>query len=341
MPLDSLQLVTLSPIILPILLTFAVALLGTGLIHKLFFWMKFLDYPNERSSHTIPKPSGGGIAILVAIGISLIIFELDKVFLPPGTKLIFIMAIIIGAISLLDDIKGLSPLSRLFFQILCISFTIVNIELPNSITLKPLPEWVQLFFVGMFWLWFMNLYNFMDGIDAITSVETSFICLSIIFLSFISLSPPSLIAPAAIITAASSGFLVWNWPPSKLFLGDAGSVPLGFLVGWLLIEVFFSGYWVVAMILPGYYLADATLTLMNRLWQGKNIWRSHQEHFYQRAFLGGLSHSAIVMRLIFVNLLLLSISAMLAREYPILALLAAIVLIGLFLFFLASQKKVI
>ena len=125
-------------------------------------------------------------------------------------------------------------------------------------------------------------------------------------------SPPSvagLIPVTALLAAAilggALGFLLWNWSPAQIFLGDIGSVPLGYLTGFLLIDVAARGHWKIALILPLYFLADATITLLHRLLQGERIWQPHRRHYYQQAVRRGLGHAAVVRRVIAANLLLI------------------------------------
>ena len=99
-----------------------------------------------------------------------------------------------------------------------------------------------------------------------------------------------LIFPTAIVCLAIIGFLPWNWSPAKLFLGDVGSVPIGFILGWLLLELAGEGLWVAAVALPGYYVADTTITLCRRAIGGELVWKSHRKHFYQLAVIGKLTH---------------------------------------------------
>jgi UDP-N-acetylmuramyl pentapeptide phosphotransferase/UDP-N-acetylglucosamine-1-phosphate transferase len=101
------------------------------------------------------------------------------------------------------------------------------------------------------------------------------------------------------------GFLYWNWDKAEVFLGDVGSIPLGYLLGWLLLATAAAGQWEAALILPLYYVADASLTLIRRLLRGKRIWRAHREHYYQRAVQRGLSHAAVVKRILACNVLLI------------------------------------
>jgi UDP-N-acetylmuramyl pentapeptide phosphotransferase/UDP-N-acetylglucosamine-1-phosphate transferase len=108
------------------------------------------------------------------------------------------------------------------------------------------------------------------------------------------------------LTGAAIGFLVWNWSPAKIFLGDVGSVPLGYILGFLLLDLAVRGYWKIALILPLYFLADATITLVRRLLRGERFWQAHREHFYQQAVRRGLGHAAVAKRVIAADLVLIA-----------------------------------
>jgi len=127
---------------------------------------------------------------------------------------------------------------------------------------------------------------------------------------------------AQIVAAAIAGYLFWNWHPAKVFMGDAGSIPLGFLLGWLMIDLACRGYWAAAAILPLYFAADATLTLSKRLLRGEKPWRPHREHFYQRAVMSGTSPSVVVKQVSAVNVALIGL-ALLSIRYPASALTGA------------------
>jgi UDP-N-acetylmuramyl pentapeptide phosphotransferase/UDP-N-acetylglucosamine-1-phosphate transferase len=159
------------------------------------------------------------------------------------------------------------------------------------------------------WLWFVNLYNFIDGIDGIAGSLTAMAGLGIVFVAMAAGLDPVLPLLAAATGGAALGFLAWNWHPARIFLGDVGSVPLGFVVGGLLILLACRGEWAAALILPGYALGDATLTLLGRMVRGERFWRPHREHFYQRAVQGGLSHDAVVRRILLVQTMLLLLAA--------------------------------
>jgi UDP-N-acetylmuramyl pentapeptide phosphotransferase/UDP-N-acetylglucosamine-1-phosphate transferase len=137
-----------------------------------------------------------------------------------------------------------------------------------------------------------------------------------------------------VIAATMIGFLVWNWHPARIFLGDVGSIPLGFLLGWLLLDLAASGLWQAALILPLYYLADASLTLLRRLLRGAVIWHAHREHCYQQAVQRGRSHAAVSRAVAFTNLLLVGLAFVAASPsgppiLPWLILAAAIIIVGL------------
>jgi UDP-N-acetylmuramyl pentapeptide phosphotransferase/UDP-N-acetylglucosamine-1-phosphate transferase len=185
-----------------------------------------------------------------------------------------------------------------------------------------LPLMLDRLVLGIAWLWFINLFNFMDGIDGLAGSETIAIALGYIaLLTFAGLDGP-LWWLALIIAAAAVGYLFWNWHPAKVFMGDAGSIPLGFLLGWLMIDLAFKGHWPAAVILPLYFAADATFTLLKRGLRGETPWKAHREHFYQRAVLGGATPSGVVRRVSAANVVLLSL-AVLSMTRPALALAAA------------------
>jgi UDP-N-acetylmuramyl pentapeptide phosphotransferase/UDP-N-acetylglucosamine-1-phosphate transferase len=172
----------------------------------------------------------------------------------------------------------------------------------------------------------------MDGIDGIAGSEAVAIGLGLLLAASGGLMFDFSIAfPAAVIVLATLGFLVWNWAPARIILGDVGSVPLGFMLGFLLRELALRGLWKAALILPLYFLADATLTLLRRLARGERPWQAHREHFYQRAVQRGLSHSAVVLRVIAADAILVA-CAWIAEIYSGFAGLAvAVATVGLLL----------
>ncbi|MEM7171718.1 MAG: UDP-N-acetylmuramyl pentapeptide phosphotransferase, partial [Pseudomonadota bacterium] len=188
------------------------------------------------------------------------------------------------------------------------------------------------------WVWFINLFNFMDGIDGITAAETVSICLGLSLVALLQGWELADFGLPLLLLGGLAGFWPWNRSPAKLFLGDVGSVPVGFMVGWLLLSAMEKGQWAVALILPLYYLMDSSLTLAKRLLRGERIWRAHREHFYQRAVQGGESHAKVVWLISICNLILICLSLISLSGYDVLCAFAALVIVGLILMKLNSPK---
>jgi UDP-N-acetylmuramyl pentapeptide phosphotransferase/UDP-N-acetylglucosamine-1-phosphate transferase len=187
-----------------------------------------------------------------------------------------------------DDRVSLTARTRLLVHLAAVAAGLYALPAREFIFQGWLPFWADRTVAALLWIWFLNLYNFMDGIDGITGIETSCIAGGLWLLS-----PAE--GQAAVLAGAAAGFLIWNWHPAKIFLGDSGSVPLGYLLGWLLLRMAGDGVWAPALILPAYYLADATITISKRALRGEKIWQAHREHFYQRAVQGGTSHRLVAL----------------------------------------------
>lgn len=241
------------------------------------------DIPNARSSHAKPVPRGGGIGAGLGLLAGLAVFATSG--MPPPAYLVVGSAVFLAAVSLLDDARPIRARYRLLAQIAAVGFGLW-IYAPALALPEILPVWLWLVMAFFGWLWFVNLYNFMDGIDGISGAETIALGAGIIAVWLAAGNPAGWDFPVAIgiaAAAAMAGFLVWNRHPARIFLGDVGSIPLGFLLGAALLDIAGSGALEAAVILPLYYLADATITLTRRLFRGEKVWLAHREHFYQRA----------------------------------------------------------
>jgi UDP-N-acetylmuramyl pentapeptide phosphotransferase/UDP-N-acetylglucosamine-1-phosphate transferase len=291
---------------------------------------EILDLPNERSSHRVPTPRGGGIAVIGSLLLAWIVLAgIGSV--PAGVFGIALGAILLAAVSWIDDLRSLSPLARLLAQ-----------AAAGAIGLAVLPEKPGLFSltaIGLIWLWWINLFNFMDGIDGLAGSEAAAIGTGLLlFATFGTGSDPALRELAAAVTGAAVGFLVWNWSPARIFLGDVGSVPLGYVLGFLLLDLAVRGYWKIALILPLYFLADATITLARRLLRGERVWKAHREHFYQQALRGGLGHAAVVRRVIAADLLLIGCGWAAENGWAAISLAASAAITGILLVALAHSS---
>lgn len=270
------------------------------------------DTPSARSSHTTLKPRGGGIALLaVVLPAWLIAGWLTDA--PPWalTGLTALLAVL----SFVDDVRGLSAAVRLPIHGAAVAAGLIALD-PPALVPTLLPGWLDVTVTALAWLWFVNLYNFMDGIDGITGVQTVAVAAG---LGAVALVVGDGVAGAVLpwlLAGGAAGFLWWNWAPARVFLGDVGAVPLGFALGWLLLDLAATGYLVAALILPGYYLVDATVTLARRLLRGARVWRPHKEHAYQRAVQRGLCHSAVARRVAAADLLLVACALWAATGAP-------------------------
>src|SRR5579863_2670578 len=283
---------------------FLISCLATRALATLLSRRQLLDVPNERSSHTVPVPRGGGIAIIGTIAAAWVALWAAGI-LPPVNLTIAADMVALAAVSWLDDRRGLSPGIRLLAQFAAVVAGLW--ALPHGAVFQNwLPLGLERVVLALAWVWFLNLFNFMDGIDGMAGSEAAAIGVGLVLvLSLGGARDIGILAPAAAIAAAALGFLVWNWAPARIFMGDVGSVPLGYVLGYLLCRLTLDGWWKAALILPAYFLADATLTLLRRLARGERIWQAHREHFYQRAVQRGLGHDAVVLRVIAANAMLI------------------------------------
>ncbi|MXQ11938.1 glycosyl transferase [Microvirga makkahensis] len=264
-----------------------------------------LARPNARSSHKIPTPQGGGIAVLGAsLLMSILFFRIGE-----STQLLVLGTAALGLafVGAVDDIRPLPPLLRLLLQTIAVTAVI----LVSGVRI--LPNWVPLqaeqTFLVLGGVWFVNLVNFMDGLDWITVAEMVPITAFIALLPLLVPLPTSWTIMAAVVCGALLGFAPFNRPVARLFLGDVGSLPIGLLVGWMLLELAGTGALVAAILLPLYYLMDATITLFRRLAKGERVWEAHRSHFYQRATDNGFSVMSVVAHVFVLNLALAALAA--------------------------------
>jgi len=216
-------------------------------------------------------------------------------------------------IDVVDDIRGLGPVPRLLVQAVAVGVVIAT--LPSDVRIVPLLpralEWVLLLVGGV---WFVNLVNFMDGIDWMTVAETVPIAAGAALLGLIGAVPLSTVLVALALLGATIGFAPFNRPVARLFLGDVGSLPIGLMLGWILMVLASRGHLAAALLLPLYYLADATITLARRLARREAVWQAHRTHFYQRATDGGFAVTEIVVRVFVLNIALATLALVSAIE---------------------------
>jgi UDP-N-acetylmuramyl pentapeptide phosphotransferase/UDP-N-acetylglucosamine-1-phosphate transferase len=327
----------MTPLALTFPLVFAATAVGTRIALGWLRKRQILDHPNERSSHRLPTPRGGGLAVVPAILAAWVALALAGDALPgqwPATA----AAVGLFVLSWQDDRVGLSARLRIAVHFAAAAVGLAWLPSDRLVFQGLLPLFADRAAALLCWVWFINLFNFMDGIDGISGVETALVGSGLVL---VALGAPTLAAMAplaAAAVAAGLGFLVWNWHPARIFLGDSGSVPLGYLLGWLLLVAAAHGAWAAALILPAYYLADATLTLVKRALTGQNLFQAHRQHLYQRAVQGGASHARVVRLILGVDCLLVGL-ALIGGPHPIAALVAAAVVVAALLAGLARLGR--
>jgi UDP-N-acetylmuramyl pentapeptide phosphotransferase/UDP-N-acetylglucosamine-1-phosphate transferase len=297
---------------LALLVVAAAAALSAGLIVVLLPALRrhALARPNVRSSHVEPTPQGGGIAVMVATAI--VALAAVTLTAPPDERVqlawMLGAAALIAAVGAVDDVRPMPVMPRLLLQALAVAVTIA--VLPADLRIVPALPWVfERALLGLACLWFVNLANFMDGIDWMTVAEAVPVTGGLVALGWLGALPPAAVVAALALLGAIVGFAPFNRPVARLFLGDVGSLPVGLLLAWLLIMLALHGHVAAALLLPLYYLADATVTLARRLVARERVWQPHRTHFYQRATEGGFTVSEIVARVFVVNLVLAILAA--------------------------------
>ncbi|MGY0710822.1 MraY family glycosyltransferase [Azospirillum argentinense] len=293
--------------------SFALSWLLTGRVLAYLRRKAILDHPNDRSSHSIPTPRGGGWGVMLTLlpAWAVIAATADD---PLRALPILVGAVALMAVSWMDDRRGLGPAPRFLAQIAAVVAGLSALPagaLPGDglVFQGLLPFWADRLVAAVGWLWFVNLFNFMDGIDGLAGGEAASIGAGLALVAALAGLDPALALYGLAAAGAALGFLMWNWHPAKLFMGDVGSVPLGFTLGWLLLALAASGLWVAALLIPAYFLADATFTLLRRLVEGKKVWQAHREHFYQKATQRGRSHAQVVRLVLMLNAALLLLAA--------------------------------
>jgi UDP-N-acetylmuramyl pentapeptide phosphotransferase/UDP-N-acetylglucosamine-1-phosphate transferase len=294
----------------------------TGVYWKIMIACRRLEPPSDRGMHSVPVPTGAGAAIVASV---LLLWPLWQT---PTVGRDFVLMTTLAAIALiswLDDRDGLAPTLRLVTHATAVGLLLAS----SGAEFRLLPEMPlagERLVLGLAWLWFINLFNFMDGIDGLAGTEAVAVGAGYVVVVTVAGAGNPLDQLAITLAAAAAGYLFWNWHPAKVFMGDTGSITLGFLLGWLMVDLTWRGLWAAALILPLYFVADATLTLAMRLLRGEKLWEPHRQHAYQRAVLRGAAPSAVVMRAATANAMLVMF-ALFSIRYPVLAIVGSSVVV--------------
>jgi UDP-N-acetylmuramyl pentapeptide phosphotransferase/UDP-N-acetylglucosamine-1-phosphate transferase len=266
-----------------------------------------LARPNARSSHMAPTPQGGGIAVtgaaLLSGGAALTFLAIAA----PALPVIVIATLALALVGAVDDIRPLPALPRFMLQ----TIAVLSVVVVSGVRFFAdwVPGGVETALVVFAGLWFVNLVNFMDGLDWITVAEMIPLTAFVAAAGFFGFLPFPVTVLGAALCGALLGFAPFNKPVARLFLGDVGSLPIGLLVGWMLLELAGTGAVAAAFLLPMYHLMDATITLLKRLGRGERVWEAHRSHFYQRATVNGFSALSVSVHVLGLNLVLAALAA--------------------------------
>jgi UDP-N-acetylmuramyl pentapeptide phosphotransferase/UDP-N-acetylglucosamine-1-phosphate transferase len=288
----------------------AAALICAGLIVILHPLLRryALARPNARSSHVTPTPQGAGIAVMVATAIAATLAG------APGATsfgheitVVLAAAFCLATVGMIDDLRPIPVIPRLALQLVIVAVLVA--ALPSQMRLlSVIPIGLERALTVLGLLWFINLVNFMDGLDWMTVAEIFPLSAALAALAWFGEAPLSVLPIALALSGALLGFAPFNRPIARLFLGDVGSLPIGLLTGWCLLELASQQHLAAALLLPLYYLADATITLFRRIARSERFWDAHRSHFYQRATNNGFSVRQVVASVFVLNLYLAALA---------------------------------
>lgn len=296
----------------------------TGVLRRYALHTQLLDLPNSRSSHSQPTPRGGGLAIVISFNLALL-----ASWWLGGVPSEFAVAagvggLLIAGVGYLDDRHNLPARWRLLVHLLAAGWALWWL---GGFPSLPLPGrdlslgWLGIPVGVLYIVWLLNLYNFMDGIDGIAGVEAITVAGGAALLLW--LTSDAGMAPLLVLLAAAvSGFLIWNWPPAKIFMGDVGSAYLGFVLAVFGLAASADGslsLWVWLILLAA-FITDATATLLRRLLRGERWYQAHRSHAYQHAARSLGSHRSVTLAIGAINVLWLLPLAGMAAMRPALGL---------------------
>jgi len=293
--------------------TFALAVPGTLCVRVVAIRRGLMDHPSQRSSHTIPTPRGGGLAIVAAHFVALLVLDLRGYI--TLTESIALMAAggAVALVGFLDDRRSVAASVRFMVHL---GAAILVVAMIGGVSARA--AWIGQLVAVLGIAWVTNLFNFMDGIDGIAASEAVFVSLAAAGMIFVLNRDVGLVGSFGALGMASMGFLVWNWPPARIFMGDVGSGFLGFMLAALAILA--SRRNVIALqvwpILGGVFLVDATVTLIRRVVRGDRWYEAHRTHAYQHLARVWGGHFTVTLAVCAVNLCWLLPWAWYASTHP-------------------------
>ena len=290
----------------------------TGWLRQFALARRLVDVPNARSSHVLPTPRGGGVAIVMTVLGALPLLAAAGVIAPTSLWALLGAGVMVGAIGWLDDNGGVPARYRLVVHLIASAWALAWLG-----GLPPLPifsttidlGWFGELLAVLYLTWLLNLYNFMDGIDGIASVEAVTVCIGGALIYGLATAAGDAWVTPILLLSAVTGFLVWNFPRARIFMGDAGSGFIGMMLGLLSLQAaaaapqLFWGW----VILLGAFIVDATVTLICRVVRGERVYQAHCTHAYQREARRRGSHVPVTLAFGTINVVwLLPIASVVA-----------------------------
>lgn len=310
----------LTPGLLIAVACFAVALATAQFIRWRARKLGVIAEVNERSSHTVPTPSSGGVGIVLAASIAGVFVA---ILYPVEIYPVIVAGVLIAIIGYFDDRQPIAARWRLGAQVLLAGVVVVTmpLEVPGAQVGIPLPESVVLVLLVLAGALWINLYNFMDGIDGLAASEAVFLLLASLFVAW--WFEPGVWYQGVFwwmvwLAAACLGFLVLNWAPAKIFMGDAGSTYLGLML-FFFATASIAGSWLSLsqwLILAAAFLADSLTTLVRRALNREPVWEGHKRHAYQNLQRRLGSHASATLVYVGIDIVVLLPLACLAGAYP-------------------------
>lgn len=290
-------------------------LIGGGILTWLTVWRvreytlahRILDVPNARSSHVQPTPRGGGLGIVFTLELALVVMWWRAAIDTSVMLALGLGGLAIALVGHLDDRRGVTAGRRLCVHLASavLALWLLSRQPGSQLPFEDIPRWITYALLAVGIVWSTNLFNFMDGTDGLAASEGLFVSLSTAVLIALHGAHDRWVTLPLIAAGANLGFLIWNWPPAKIFMGDVGSGFLGFWFSALAVALHFSGVLSVwtSVCLASIFIADATVTLLVRASRHERVHEAHRSHVYQRLARRFASHAKVAVLVWAINLL--------------------------------------
>ena len=310
----------------------------------------FVDKPSSRGNHKELIPKGGGIIIIPCLIISILLYSHLETPITSKWNIFLVSISLLFVVSLIDDVKNLSAKIRLFEHFFCVLLSdylykpdiIIFINNQNLVVFEKIDINILFFFLSLIiviiWLWIINLFNFMDGMDGLITTQMIFLSLLTNFLALFSLIDEQFQFLSLVVLSLFLAFIKYNRPKAQIFLGDSGSIPCGYIAGFILIDsLLSSGPYISFLIIILYFFLIPRYPNQKNI-QKENLFVAHSDHFYQRMLRKGYSHEAVLMKISILWIILLFLS-ILALKAQYIALLLAILTTSIILLYFKIKSK--